>query len=157
MNFRESLRKSLDAWVRQKLKRKLFHKLFQGPFWNVHVQERVHASDWSIYKPMRYHHWFLCEPNKVSSVTSINSINSVSSDGSPNATTRPGRKPSRPDDELLPEELYRRNRRRQRNREAAARIRDKRLKQTGELEIILQKVGFQRSDYRGLVMVRGPY
>ena len=90
-------------------------------------------------------------------MTSINSINSVSSDGSPNATTRPGRKPSRPDDELLPEELYRRNRRRQRNREAAARIRDKRLKQTGELEIILQKVGFQRSDYRGLVMVRGPY
>ena len=79
----------------------------------------------------------------MSSVTSINSINSVSSEGSPNGPTRPGRKPSRPDDELAPEELYRRNRRRQRNREAAARIRDKRLKQTSELEVTLQKVGFQ--------------
>ena len=78
------------------------------------------------------------EPNKVSSVTSLNS---VSSDGSPNGPTRPGRKPSRPDDELGPEELYRRNRRRQRNREAAARIRDKRLKQTNELEVTLAKAG----------------
>ena len=87
-------------------------------------------------------------------MASINSINSVSSDGNPNATSRPGRKPSRPDDELLPEELYRRNRRRQRNREAAARIRDKRLKQTSELEMTLQKVGFQRSDYRGRLEVK---
>ena len=74
----------------------------------------------------------------------MTSINSISSDGSPNGPTRPGRKPSRPDEELAPEELYRRNRRRQRNREAAARIRDKRLKQTSELEITLQQIGFQR-------------
>ena len=74
-------------------------------------------------------------------MSSVTSLNSVSSDGSPNGPTRPGRKPSRPDDELGPEELYRRNRRRQRNREAAARIRDKRLKQTNELEVTLAKAG----------------
>ena len=74
-------------------------------------------------------------------MSSVTSVNSVSSEGSPNGPTRPGRKPSRPDDELGPEELYRRNRRRQRNREAAARIRDKRLKQTNELEVTLAKAG----------------
>ena len=76
----------------------------------------------------------------MSSVTSINSLNSVNSDtSSTNAQSRPGRKPSRPDEDLGPDELYRRNRRRQRNREAAARIRDKRLSQMNELELKLAK------------------
>merc|ERR1711887_145614 len=46
----------------------------------------------------------------------------------------PGRAPRRPDSQLTPDELERRNRRRQCNREAANRQRDRRVRKVGSLE-----------------------
>ena len=50
---------------------------------------------------------------------------------------RPGRDPTMPDEVLSPDELKRRNNRRRRNREAAARVRERRL---NKMELLEQQV-----------------
>merc|ERR1712187_315785 len=56
---------------------------------------------------------------------------------------RPGREPSLPDHELSAEELKRRNNRRRRNREAAKRVRERRMNRMQQLEKEVQEL---RSD-----------
>jgi predicted RNase H-like nuclease (RuvC/YqgF family) len=53
---------------------------------------------------------------------------------------RPGREPSLPDHELSAEELKRRNNRRRRNREAAKRVRERRMSKMQQLEKQVQEL-----------------
>merc|ERR1719197_252013 len=53
------------------------------------------------------------------------------------ARARPGKRPAKADEELTPEELRRRNKRRLRNREAAQRCRQRRL---GQIEMLQNEV-----------------
>jgi hypothetical protein len=61
------------------------------------------------------------------------------------AKRRPGKEPSLPDNALSKEELDRRNNRRRRNREAAARVRDRR---TGKMQHLEQQVEELKRDQK---------
>ena len=57
---------------------------------------------------------------------------------------RPGKSPVRPDETLSKLELERRNKRRKRNREAAQRVRDRRVTRTTELQVQLDALSHQQ-------------
>jgi len=59
---------------------------------------------------------------------------------------RPGKEPTLPDAHLTPEELQRRNNRRRRNREAAARVRERRLGKMQKLEEQVEQLKFDQKD-----------
>jgi len=61
---------------------------------------------------------------------------------------RPGRNPEVPDESLDQIQLERRNRRRERNRLAAARCRDRRLRKVDDLETQLEKTKAERDAFR---------
>merc|ERR1712130_282976 len=64
-----------------------------------------------------------------------------------NGKRRPGREPTLPDNALSAEELARRNNRRRRNREAAQRVRERRL---GKMQMLEKQVAELKSDHKSL-------